>query len=85
MKIDLQQPNILMVWFIFYIFVMYFCNCSVTSEDERIAEKLKSGDEIKTRYLKTLQRYVNYQKGLSALNCKTPLTALQSLAHRLKQ
>ena len=39
----------------------------VTSEDDRIAKNLKCGDEIKVRYLETLQKYVHYQKELSAL------------------
>ena len=38
----------------------------VTSEDDRIAKNLKCGDEIKVRYLETLQKYVHYQKELSA-------------------
>lgn len=37
-----------------------------TSEDESITENLKSGEEIKVRYLETLQKYAHYQKELSA-------------------
>ena len=37
-----------------------FVEDGVTSEDERIAENLKCGDEIKVRYLETLQKYAHY-------------------------
>ena len=39
-----------------------FVEDGVTSEDERIADNLKCGDEIKVRYLVTLQKYVHHQK-----------------------
>jgi len=37
-----------------------FVEDGVTSDDERIAENLKCGDEIKVRYLETLQKYAHY-------------------------
>jgi len=37
-----------------------------TSEDDRITENLKSGEEIKVRYLEILQKHAHYQKELSA-------------------
>ena len=39
-----------------------FVEEKVTSEDERIANNLKSGDEIKQRYSETLQEYASYEK-----------------------
>ena len=43
-----------------------FVEEDVTSEDERVANNLKSGDEIKQRYLETLQKYASYEKDVSA-------------------
>ena len=43
-----------------------FVEEDVTSEDERVTNNLKSGDEIKQRYLETLQKYASYEKELSS-------------------
>ena len=42
----------------------------VTSEDERIANNLRSGVKIKQRYLETLQKYARYEKELSTPQLK---------------
>ena len=58
-----------------------FVEEGVTSEDEKITENMKAGEEIKIQYLETLQKYMPVIKRSLAplLNCKTPLKALQSL------
>ena len=43
-----------------------FVQEKVTSEDERIANNLKSGDEIKQRYSETLQEYASYEKEVNS-------------------
>lgn len=60
----------------------------VTSEDERITNNLKSGDEIKQRYLETLQKYASYQKELSApqlQNTTESTAALGEVATAVRQ
>ena len=47
----------------------------VTSEDERITENLNSGDEVKPRYLETLQKYASYQNEFSTLQSPSQNTA----------
>ena len=47
----------------------------VTSEDERITENLNSGDEVKPRYLETLQKYASYQNEFSTLQSASQNTS----------
>lgn len=59
---------------------------NVTSEDERITENLRSGDESKAKYLEILQRYASYQKELSApQNTSDSSTVLEAVAEAVKQ
>lgn len=56
-----------------------FVEEEVTSEDERVTNNLKSGDEIKQRYLKFCKNTQVTKRNLALLNYKIPLRAPQFL------